>query len=493
MSYYDYQPPNKFGYKDQLPEGDAEKVIKGSEFDDEFNKISAESQAIDLVVQEQGEKLDAEIADRIAGDELLQKQIDTIVDGNITIDIGDIDGLPDYVNENYVSKTTAEDQQIISKFTFSSTPESNELLGEDTPNTFVVDSSVKEARFIAGQQAGVGDGYYPWDVELQGSLQLTNQAFPPGYMTYTALGMLAGSSENAYLSEVYIKYRGADDPDNPVNPDPQPAKWIVKPNLDVEGDLSVGGSAEFKGDITVDGSTQLNGNLAVDGTIDATGNISTEANLNVTGDITGNGNLTLNGGNIIIDGGSIVDPDGNPQGGGGAVDSVNSQTGVVVLTASDVGALPDSTVIPPPTDLTGYATETWVTNQNFATQTWVNNKGYSTYTGADAVKVSGNQSIGGAKTFTSNVTAPDFVATSDERAKEQISPMPVGLIDHIKPVQWTWKESGEKSAGVIAQQLQEIGLDDFVKEDENGMLGVNYNALISILIAEVISLKKERQ
>lgn len=32
--------------------------------------------------------------------------------------------------------------------------------------------------------------------------------------------------------------------------------------------------------------------------------------------------------------------------GGGAVDSVNGQTGVVVLTASDVGALPDSTVIP---------------------------------------------------------------------------------------------------------------------------------------------------
>ena len=33
-------------------------------------------------------------------------------------------------------------------------------------------------------------------------------------------------------------------------------------------------------------------------------------------------------------------------GGGGAVDSVNGQTGTVTLTASDVGALPDSTVIP---------------------------------------------------------------------------------------------------------------------------------------------------
>ena len=36
----------------------------------------------------------------------------------------------------------------------------------------------------------------------------------------------------------------------------------------------------------------------------------------------------------------------NEQGGGGAVNSVNGQTGDVVLTAADVGALPDSTTIP---------------------------------------------------------------------------------------------------------------------------------------------------
>ena len=143
------------------------------------------------------------------------------------------------------------------------------------------------------------------------------------------------------------------------------------------------------------------------------------------------------------------------------------------------------------TNDSGFVTSSVVSG--YATEAWVNAKNYSTYTGSDAVKTSGNQTIGGAKTFSSNVTAPDFVATSDERAKENISPMPVGLIDDIKPVQWTWKESGERSAGVIAQQLQEIGLDDFVREDENGMLGVNYNALISVLIAEVINLKKERQ
>jgi hypothetical protein len=121
--------------------------------------------------------------------------------------------------------------------------------------------------------------------------------------------------------------------------------------------------------------------------------------------------------------------------------------------------------------LNGYATESWVTSQGFAKGSFV--------------PTSGNTTISG------TLTATDFVASSDERLKDNISPMPVGLIDDIKPVQWTWKDSGKKSAGVIAQQLQEIGLDDFVTEGEDGMLGVNYNALVSVLLAEVISLKKE--
>jgi hypothetical protein len=91
---------------------------------------------------------------------------------------------------------------------------------------------------------------------------------------------------------------------------------------------------------------------------------------------------------------------------------------------------------------------------------------------------------------TSTVTATDFIATSDERLKTSIAPMPVGLIDDIKPVSWEWIEGGGKSAGVVAQQLQEIGLGDYVHENDDGELGVNYQALTAILLAEVIALKK---
>jgi hypothetical protein len=39
--------------------------------------------------------------------------------------------------------------------------------------------------------------------------------------------------------------------------------------------------------------------------------------------------------------------------------------------------------------------------------------------------------------------------------------------------------------------LQACGLDDWVNEAPNGDLGVDYNALIGMLIAEVKSLKQE--
>ena len=85
-----------------------------------------------------------------------------------------------------------------------------------------------------------------------------------------------------------------------------------------------------------------------------------------------------------------------------------------------------------------------------------------------------------------NITA---YAPSDERLKDDIAPMPLGLIDGIAPATWKWKESGKASGGVIAQQLQKAGLDDWVNESPNGDLGVDYNALIGVLLAEVQELK----
>ena len=104
--------------------------------------------------------------------------------------------------------------------------------------------------------------------------------------------------------------------------------------------------------------------------------------------------------------------------------------------------------------------------------------------GGDFVPLSGNSTIAG------TLTATDFISSSDERLKDNITPMPIGLIDDIKPVSWEWKDGSGPSAGVVAQQLQSVGLGDYVHENEDGQLGVNYQALTAILLAEVIELKR---
>lgn len=58
-------------------------------------------------------------------------------------------------------------------------------------------------------------------------------------------------------------------------------------------------------------------------------------------------------------------------GGGGDVFSVNGKRGTVVLTAADVHALPEDTLIP---SLDGFATEAWVNNQDFLTSEDISGK-----------------------------------------------------------------------------------------------------------------------
>jgi hypothetical protein len=98
----------------------------------------------------------------------------------------------------------------------------------------------------------------------------------------------------------------------------------------------------------------------------------------------------------------------------------------------------------------------------------------------------GDWACTGSITAAGNITA---YSSSDERLKDDIEAMPVGLIDDIKPSTWNWKDGGKASGGVVAQQLQSCGLEQWVNEAPNGDLGVDYNALIGVLLAEVQSLK----
>jgi len=116
----------------------------------------------------------------------------------------------------------------------------------------------------------------------------------------------------------------------------------------------------------------------------------------------------------------------------------------------------------------------------------------NTTDGSDgALVVAGGVGIGADLCCVGNGKFNQVTATSDERLKKNVEELtPSEKFDHIKPVSYDWKKDDTKSNGVIAQQLKDL-YPEMVKSDQNGMLSVDYNQLIGILIAEVQDLKKK--
>jgi hypothetical protein len=62
-------------------------------------------------------------------------------------------------------------------------------------------------------------------------------------------------------------------------------------------------------------------------------------------------------------------------------------------------------------------------------------------------------------------------------------------LKQINPVSFNWKDNGDKSYGVIAQELEKI-LPELVK-DNNGTKTVSYIPLIALLIDAVLELNQK--
>ncbi len=82
---------------------------------------------------------------------------------------------------------------------------------------------------------------------------------------------------------------------------------------------------------------------------------------------------------------------------------------------------------------------------------------------------------------------------SDRRLKTDIKTLnkPLESVMELNPVSFTFKASGMKSMGVIAQELEKVYPDLVTNRPDTGMKSVNYEGLIAPLIGAVQELKRE--
>lgn len=97
-----------------------------------------------------------------------------------------------------------------------------------------------------------------------------------------------------------------------------------------------------------------------------------------------------------------------------------------------------------------------------------------------------------ALTLSGQMNAQDFNSTSDERKKGNIRVIDdsVEKLSLVNGVSFEWKHSGDKSLGVIAQNVEGV-FPELVSQDKHGVMSVNYNGLVGVLVESVKQLNDE--
>jgi len=90
------------------------------------------------------------------------------------------------------------------------------------------------------------------------------------------------------------------------------------------------------------------------------------------------------------------------------------------------------------------------------------------------------------------LSATDFNSLSDIRFKDNINEITNGLsiVNNLRPVEFTWKETNKKAFGVIAQEIEQI-LPEIVSTNDSGIKTVSYDQIIPFLISAIKELQEE--
>ena len=134
---------------------------------------------------------------------------------------------------------------------------------------------------------------------------------------------------------------------------------------------------------------------------------------------------------------------------------------------------------------------------NFDNKVVLTNSTASSSKTVGAVVVTGGVGISGALNVGGDITA---FSTSDESLKENLAPISNALdkVGIITGYTFKWKAdgpyvhlNGKEDTGVIAQQIEALGLTGTTSTRDSGIIGVSYKKLVPSLIEAIKELKKE--
>jgi len=275
-----------------------------------------------------------------------------------------------------------------------------------------------------------------------------------------ALTIAAGAVENSMLADDAV---GADElaanavVDASVASNAAIQATKLNFNVDLGGDISFGNQSDDT--VAFGGPVRVNGNAIKDSAgntvfgFDGSGNAGATANFTVGGGY-GSTGLTLDtNGNLLMDGSLTMGADG---------------TGADLIV---YGAAANERMM--------YDSGNHVLNFRDSSGATMLNLGGDASSEYALDVANGSNNI-------NKVRAAAFVTYSDESLKSDVETMNTALdtVMSLNGVEFTWKDSGERDFGFIAQDVQSV-LPKAVHVAEDGVQGVDYSRLTSVLVEAV--------
>lgn len=283
----------------------------------------------------------------------------------------------------------------------------------------------------------------------------TNPTTLAGYGITDALSNSTSSTQNGYFGDIYLR------------DDSTPSHYLQitnSANLTAAATLSLNVNNASR-------TVSLSGNLTVSAAATVSGTNTGDQTITLTGDVTGSGT--------------------------GSFATTLANSGVTASTYGTSALIPTFTV-----DAKGRITSasnttpsgTWGisitgTASNITAYTINQNLGTANTPSFAGLGLSGVLS-GTTGSFSGNLTAADFVLSSDARLKTDLVELSGTLesLDRISAYRYHHVTNQRVEVGLLAQELRDV-LPEAVTEGPGGMLGVAYDRVVPMLVAAIKELK----